>query len=430
MDITYINYGITAFFTVYSLYYVALFAASARRRKAEHPCVPEEYRSKFLVIIPAHNEEKVVRGICSDIASQGFSRGGVRALVVADNCTDATESIAREYEGESLRVMTRSSEVRGKGAALDYAVSRFGEAFRGFEPDYVVIFDADNRIPRDFFSSLAEHAEGGYPAIQCNVRTKNPDTSLIARSSYYEGLTLQRLWQEGKDRLGLCNALAGTGEAIRYDLISEMKFGNSLTDDLDLTVRLAMRGMKVKYAYCPATYDEKPNRIDVEFRRRVRWATGHFQTFFKYGGALLRRPSRVTLDAFFYLMNIASPLVIWSSVAISALFMAGAVTYAPIPVWYSAGLSLAFLPLFCGAALLEGDRGFLKNALPFYALMGLWLVVVPCGLAKAIRGGARWDRTPHSEAGVSQRGGSGGNGAHKGEGRAIFASPLAIRQKR
>lgn len=423
MDLTYLNYAITAFFTLYSLYYVALFAASIRRKTFSRSRLPHDYRTKFLVLVPAHNEEKVVRGICSDLVSQIYNQDRLKSLIVADNSTDCTESIAKEYErangNKNLMVMARRSETKGKGAALDYAIEHYGEFYRGFVPDYVVIFDADNRIPSDFIASLAEYAKEGYPAIQCNVKTKNPDTSMIARSSYYEGLTLQRIWQEGKDKLGLCNALAGTGEAIRYDVISKMKFGNSLTDDLDLTIRLAVNGMKVKYAHYPMTFDEKPNKIGIELRRRIRWATGHFQTFFKYGAALVRRPSRVTLDAFFYLTNIASPLIIWASAVISILYMSNLITYTPIPQWYSFIISLTFLPLIFGAAVLEGDRAFLKNVVPFYLLMALWLIVAPFGLVKAIRGNAEWVRTPHSEIDVSPC----------NTNRGIFAAPFSDASK-
>ncbi len=415
MDVTYLNYAITAFFTLYTLYYAILFVASIRRKQFKRSCLPHAYKTKFLVLVPAHNEEKVIRGICSDLASQNYSCDQLRSLIVADNSTDCTEALVKEYECNNLKVMVRRSDTRGKGAALDYAIDHFGEVFKDFVPDYVVIFDADNRVSSDFISSLAEHAKEGYPAIQCNVKTKNPNTSLIARASYYEGLAFQRLWQDGKDRLGLCNALAGTGEAIRYDLISTMKFGNSLTDDLDLTIRMVMQGLRVKYVYYPATYDEKPNKLGVEFRRRVRWATGHFQTFFKYGATLLKRPSRVTFDAFVYLTNVASPMIIWLSATISTLYMLSLITFTPIPFGYSLGLSVIFLPLLFSAAVLEGETG-LKNIVPFYLLMGLWLFVAPFALVKAIRGNAKWDRTPHCEVDVQARGAD----------KTIFAAPFTM----
>ena len=399
MDATLINYLITILFTAYSLYYVFLFVASLRRKKFHIADKHHEHNNgkKHLVLVPAHNEENVISEICQDLLAQDYPPNDFRVIIVADNCDDGTVDIVHGFQNQTLLLMERKSDVRGKGAALDYALTNFEQLAGNFNPDYVIVLDADNRVSNDFLSALDSHACIGYPAIQCNVKTKNPDSSLLAKSSYYEGLTLQRLWQEGKDKLGLCNALAGTGEAIRYDLISTMKFGNSLTDDLDLTIRLALKGMKVKYAHYPETYDEKPNKLSVEMRRRVRWATGHFQTYFKYSWQLVKRPSKVGFDAFFYLSNIMSPIIIWLSSIISALYVANLVTFVPVPIWYSATISFVFIPLFMGTAWLEGDSGFLKNIVPFYILMALWLIVAPIGLAKALKGNAVWERTPHGE---------------------------------
>ncbi|MDI9644813.1 MAG: glycosyltransferase [Candidatus Verstraetearchaeota archaeon] len=310
MDLTILVYATTGFFTLYSIYYFALFLATIRREGDHRECPCPAV--KFLVLVPAHNEEDVISDICRDLLSQRYPRGLFRALVIADNCEDRTAKIVGGMECATLRLVERRSEVRGKGAALDYALENMRRYIGDFRPDYVVVFDADNRVPVDFLDELSSRV-GGHAALQCNVKTKNPNSSLIARASYYEGLILQRLWQHGKDRMGLCTALAGTGEAIRYDLISTLGFGNSLTDDLDLTIRLAERGLKVKYLHYPCTYDEKPDSLRVEIRRRTRWAAGHFQTFFRHGARLLSIPSRLSLDAFFYLTNIISPIVVLTS---------------------------------------------------------------------------------------------------------------------
>ncbi len=398
MDITPITNALAAFFTAISIYYVSLFAASVRRKRDAQVALQSwKPSTRFAVLVPAHNEERVIGDICRDLIAQDYPADLFRTIVIADNCSDGTEDIVKRHECTSLKCIARHSDIRGKGAALDYTLENLQVFLDGFEPDYVVVFDADNLVPADFLKALSTVCINNYPAIQCNVKTKNPSSSLLARSSYYEALTLQRLWQEGKDRLGLCNALSGTGEAIRYDLIRDLKFGNSLTDDLDLTIRLALKGLKVKYTAYPATFDEKPNRARVEVKRRIRWAAGHFQTFFKYGSDLLRRPSRLSLDALFYLTNITSPFVTIFSGIVSLLYMLEIVSYVPVPLFYSALLSSIFLILFFATSWIEGDRGFIKGMIPFYLLMSLWLIVAPVGLVKAIRGSAIWERTPHGE---------------------------------
>lgn len=395
MDLTVLVYSITGFFSLYSAYYFLLFYAALREKRGFTAVDHSKSRARFLVLVPAHNEEAVISEICNDLLNQKYPEDLFRVIVIADNCCDSTAQKVRKMECEKLKLVERRSEIRGKGAALDYVLENKSNLIQGFDPDYVLVFDADNRVPDDFLASLSMQTNGE-GALQCNVKTKNPGSSWIARASHYEGMILQRLWQQGKESLGLCTALAGTGEAIRYDLISRLGFGNSLTDDLDLTIRLAKEGMRVKYLHYPCTYDEKPDDFGVELRRRIRWATGHFQTFFKHGKDLFRRPSRLSFDAFFYLINVIAPFIVFVSWAASLLQALGLATITPLPPACSITLSFVIFPMLAAISWLEGDRHFIRNSPSFYALMAIWFVAAPVGLVKALFGGAKWERTPHA----------------------------------
>jgi hypothetical protein len=83
------------------------------------------------VIIPAHNEAANIRGAIDSVRAQG---GAVaRILVVADDCDDDTEAIARRQGVEVLTVAAHNPAV-ARNAAL--AESR---------ADYVAFLDADDR---------------------------------------------------------------------------------------------------------------------------------------------------------------------------------------------------------------------------------------------------------------------------------------------
>src|SRR5690348_7523214 len=65
------------------------------------------------VLVPAHNESAVISRTLANIKQQ--LRGADRCVVVADNCTDNTASLAREAGAE---VVERHNEVQiGKGYA-------------------------------------------------------------------------------------------------------------------------------------------------------------------------------------------------------------------------------------------------------------------------------------------------------------------------
>ena len=52
--------------------------------------------SRFLVLIPAHNEERVIGDIIRNLEDMDYPREMYDYYVIADNCTDRTAEVARE----------------------------------------------------------------------------------------------------------------------------------------------------------------------------------------------------------------------------------------------------------------------------------------------------------------------------------------------
>ena len=70
-----------------------------------------------VIVIPAHDEAEVIGKTLQSL--QAVLGEGMRVLVVADNCTDATAELARE---QGVEVVERTDvEDRGKGFALAFA---------------------------------------------------------------------------------------------------------------------------------------------------------------------------------------------------------------------------------------------------------------------------------------------------------------------
>jgi len=207
LDITWMVWFLFSLFLLVFVYHFCLFIASL----AVSPTPPSPKSHKpfnFLVLIPAHNEELVIGDIIRDMLCQTYSRDFWRVIIVADNCTDSTLQICKKFENNQLRVLERRSEQKGKGLALDYGLINAETIFSEFLPDYVVVFDADNRVPETFLEELSLYTDKDCAAVQCNVKTKEPK-SFLAKLELYEYLIMYRLWQGGKKQLGLFNSLAG-----------------------------------------------------------------------------------------------------------------------------------------------------------------------------------------------------------------------------
>mgnify|MGYP001553603659 FL=1 len=114
------------------------------------------------ILIPAHDEELLLPRLLESLAGQsaaGTARRG-RLLVIADHCSDATATLARQAGAD---VLERSSGPRGKPAAL-----RDGLALLASGPSdrAVLILDADCTVSPNLLEALAAALDACAPVAQ------------------------------------------------------------------------------------------------------------------------------------------------------------------------------------------------------------------------------------------------------------------------
>ena len=130
------------------LFVLTLF--SARPRVPGRPADS----TRFVVVIPAHNEELGVAGTVESVLRADYPSERRRVLVVADNCSDAT---AERAEQAGARVLVRhDAERRGKGYALAAA---FEQVLQDPDVDAVVVVDADTEVTPNLLSAFGARFE-------------------------------------------------------------------------------------------------------------------------------------------------------------------------------------------------------------------------------------------------------------------------------
>ena len=108
---------------------------------------PKRRTAKMLVLIPAHNEEATIGRNLHALLTQ--TRVPDRIVVIADNCTDRTEEIARRYRG--VTVMRTVGNTERKVGALNQAYLRWQAGY-----DYIAGVDADTVLSPDCLQRLEE----------------------------------------------------------------------------------------------------------------------------------------------------------------------------------------------------------------------------------------------------------------------------------
>ncbi|WAH35112.1 glycosyltransferase family 2 protein [Alicyclobacillus dauci] len=229
---------------------------------------------RFAVIVPAHNEERVVGPLIDSLTSQHYPSELFDIHLIADNCTDHTADVGRMH-GAIVHERTNNEE-QGKGYAIEWILQQIVAS--GERYDAIVMFDADNLVDPEFLNIMNDKLCRGNKVIQGYLGVKNPFDTWVSVSLAITYWFDNRMWQKARQNLGISCALGGTGLCIDYPLLQEMGWkATGLTEDLEFGVRCVNRGIIPMWAHEAKVYDEKPTSFMASFRQRLRWQQGHFQ---------------------------------------------------------------------------------------------------------------------------------------------------------
>ncbi len=235
--------------------------------------------SKFALVIAAHNEENVIKNILDNLKILDYPKEMYDVFVVADNCTDKTAEIARK---SNVYVYERFNKIKiGKGFALEWMFNSLFSSKK--EYDAVCVFDADNLVATNFLTEIDKKLVEGYKIVQGYRDIKNPFDSWITTSYAITYWISNRLFQLPRYYLGMSSILTGSGYAIRMDTLKKVGWGmESLTEDIEFSIKVMLKGLKIGWAHEAVIYDEQPITLSQSWIQRKRWMQGHAVCAFKY----------------------------------------------------------------------------------------------------------------------------------------------------
>jgi cellulose synthase/poly-beta-1,6-N-acetylglucosamine synthase-like glycosyltransferase len=224
---------------------------------------------RIAVIVPAHNESAGVISTIEDIKPQ--LDGEDQLIVVADNCSDDTASVA---EAAGAEVIARKDpEKIGKGYALGFAIAHLSS----HPPDFVVFIDADCRIQADMIGRLADECSRIKLPVQACFLMKAPKDSPIDHG-FAEFAWIIRNWVRplGLKYLNCPVQLMGTGMIFPWDVISAAPLASgNLVEDLKLGLDLAVLGKPAQFFPFVIGTSDFPVTAKGTDSQRQRWVQGH-----------------------------------------------------------------------------------------------------------------------------------------------------------
>lgn len=374
-------------FSLASLWLTFALVSLAFRAPPLDPNSVEIHSPLVSVLVPAHNEEPVVRELVEDLLCQDYPH--LEIIVVAHNCEDATVSKVRDISDARLTVLELRTNISGKALALNHGLSRANG-------DIVVEFDADNRIhDRQLLRRAVGYflTEPDVDAIQAQVETKNADLNLLTRLQAVEYRIFSHLFWGGRNVLRLPCPLAGTAVFFRRKALDDVGgWDNELVEDYDLYCKLVLARARIEYKPDLVVFDEKPPTWRLLLRQRSRWQRGHMEVLRK------RWRSWMGLTDMMYLVAPVANGAWYASTVITILYhvlpWSFTYWYPPAVLWVSIWV-IAYAAM--AAILLKTGHARDLRYLPAFYVFGFhWLVAFI--LAFRVKGWAT-SKTPHGLVG-------------------------------
>lgn len=405
------------------LYLVALVGLSRRdpegqQRHAAAAGTDPGFDVVFL--IPCLNEERVVGASLDRLLRLPHPR--VRVLVVDDGSDDGTAEVVRAVQDPRIHLLQRVLPVarQGKGEALNAAVAHIRNGGIGAvtDPDstIVVVVDADGRLEEhslhEVLPGFADPVLGG---VQVGVRINNRHSSLLARMQDFEFVLYTEVFQRGRRHLGSVG-LGGNGQFVRLSALNSLgpaPWTHSLSEDLDLGVRLLIAGWRLDFCRHTAVHQQGLVDLGPWIRQRTRWFQGHLQSWGLVPQVLNRLGGRRRADLYYHL---TSPFLLLVSSLFTLAFLTWVVRLGMDAVagqlefswmWVSS-YAFAFGPMVTLALIYRRveaaeHRMSLLSALGlahvYVGYATLWYVAGWRAVARTLRGRTGWAKTDRLEEG-------------------------------
>jgi 1,2-diacylglycerol 3-beta-glucosyltransferase len=345
--------ALTVFTTVYGLIVFSVGAWAYRSEPRAKDIVPDEELPMVSILIPAHNEEMVIGNTLNSILKLDYPRFEV--VVIDDHSSDATAAILREYP---IKVVTRRNlPNRGKSEALNAGL----EVAHG---DVICVFDADSEVAPDFLrlavAPLVDNPE--ICGVQAQVRMYNRKTNFLTAGQDDEFALFCEITQMGRYTLGGASALGGNGQLTRRSAIKAVGGWSpaSLTEDLDLTIRLLLAG-RGRIAHCSeaSVWQEGVTEFGPLIRQRTRWAEGMLRCYGEFIGQVIRSkemPLGLKLDAAYVLLNAFIPLFSLAGLVYTAVMMGAGLAFVSLPTPVLAVMGLTSIAALVAWSLMIGYK--------------------------------------------------------------------------
>ena len=273
------------------------------------------------ILVAARDEQNVIARLVERLVSLDYPSEKLKIYIIDDGSVDNTPNILKKLSQkyERLNIISRSkNDGGGKSGALNHAL-------QFISGEWVFILDADAQLKNDTLQRVLSFAQNGsWSAVQLRKSVINTSKNFLTTCQGIE-MAMDAYFQVGRLYSAGISELRGNGQLVRKDILLNCgSFNeNTVTDDLDLSLRLILSQSKIGIYWDPPVMEEAVEDIFALFRQRQRWAEGGLQRFFDYGRELIL--SKLTFIqkfdlTYFFILQYALPIIALVDLIICIVF--------------------------------------------------------------------------------------------------------------
>ena len=156
-----------------------------------------------------------------------------------------------------------------------------------------MILDADTFVSPNLLTSFDQALHRGERVVQARYDVLNTGDSWRTRLMSC-ALALAHVDKPlGRERLRLSDGLKGNGMCFARDIVVSVPWsGESVTEDIEYTLRVCRAGHRVAFAPDACVWAQMPTTGAQAASQRQRWEGGRYQLVFKVAPRLLRESAR------------------------------------------------------------------------------------------------------------------------------------------
>ena len=278
----------------------------------ERPEIRERFAElpRVTIQLPMYNEMNVVERLIDTICQIDYPRDRLQ-IQVLDDSTDESAGIAcakvseKAAEGHDIVYLHRTDRSGYKAGALH-------EGLKSATGDFVAIFDADFLPRPDYLQKAIHHfTDSNVALVQFRWEHANRDFNMLTKlqSVFLDGhFVIESTARNRSGRFVNFNGTAGIWRRAAIDDAGGWS-ADTLTEDLELSIRVQMKGWRFIYLPEETAPSEVPIDVNAFKTQQHRWSKGMTQTMVKMLPTIWRArslPLKVRLELTFQLV---APLI-------------------------------------------------------------------------------------------------------------------------